>query len=80
MPGHFYEKLRKQYRDTQSVPFMLDETRKPLLPETKKLKKRFFFRKMSHSAENPRSPLCSRNASLLIKVEWDLDTSKLEKK
>ena len=35
MPGQFYEKLRKQFRDTQRVPFMLDKTRKPLFPETK---------------------------------------------
>ena len=27
-PGHLYEKLGKQFRDTQIVPFMLDKTRK----------------------------------------------------
>ena len=26
------KKLRKQFRDAQTVPFMLDNTRKPLLP------------------------------------------------
>ena len=37
-PARFYEKLRKQFRDTQRVPFMLDETRKPIFTqlETKK--------------------------------------------
>ena len=32
-PGRFYEKLRKQFRDAQRVPFMLDETRKPVFPQ-----------------------------------------------
>ena len=36
MPGHFYEKLRKQFRDTQRMPFMLDQTRKPLFPQMEK--------------------------------------------
>ena len=52
MPRRFYEKLRKQFRDTQRVPFMLDKTRKPLFAETIFEKTIFFFRKMSHSAEN----------------------------
>ena len=43
MPGHSYEKLRKQYQDTQNVPFILDKTRKPLISETKNLKKLAFF-------------------------------------
>ena len=33
----------------------------------------------THNAENPSSPLCSQNVSLLVKIEGDLDTSKLEK-
>ena len=33
--GRFYEKLRKQFRDTQRVPFMLDKTWKPFLPNWK---------------------------------------------
>ena len=31
-PGRIYEKLIKQFPDTQKVPFMLDKTRKPLFP------------------------------------------------
>ena len=30
-PERIYEELRKQFRDTQRVPFMLDKTRKPLV-------------------------------------------------
>ena len=37
-----YEKLRKQFRDTQRVPFMLDKTRKPLFPQLETKKKHFF--------------------------------------
>ena len=29
-PGRIYEKLRKQFQDRQSVPFILDKTRKQL--------------------------------------------------
>ena len=61
-PGSFYEKLTKPFRDTQRVPFMLDKTRKPRFPQLEKFLKQnliFFFRKMSDSAENPSSPLCS---------------------
>ena len=32
-PGRIYEKLRKQFRDTQSVPFKLGRTQKPLFPK-----------------------------------------------
>ena len=32
-PGRIYEMFRKQFRDTQMVPFMLDKTRKPLFPQ-----------------------------------------------
>ena len=58
MPERFYEKLRKQFRDTKRVPFMLDKTRKQLFPllETKNFFEKnqiFCFRKMSHSAKNP---------------------------
>ena len=50
------DKLRKQFRDSQRVPFMLDKTRKPLFAQlgTKThsfLKNWVFFRKMSHAAE-----------------------------
>ena len=31
--GPTYEKLRKQFRDTRRVPFMLNKTRKPLFPQ-----------------------------------------------
>ena len=31
-PERIYEKPKKQFRDTQRVPFMLDKTRKPLFP------------------------------------------------
>ena len=34
--GRIYEKLRKQFRDTQG-PFMLDKTRKPLFPQVGKI-------------------------------------------
>ena len=55
-PGPIFEKLRKQFGDTQKVPFMLDKNRKPLFPQLKQkgtfiLTSIFFFRKMSHSAE-----------------------------
>ena len=55
-PGRIYEKLRKKFRDTQRVPFMLDKNRKALFPQlgTKKHFKKlqiFLFQKMSHSAE-----------------------------
>ena len=57
MPGRFCEKLRKQFQDTQKVPFVLDKTRKPLFPNWKPKtffeKKKDFFQ-MSHSAENPK--------------------------
>ena len=61
----FIKKLRKQFRDTQGVPFMLDKSRKPHFPqlETKKKKIRFFFQKMSHSAND-----CKRVTL------WDLST------
>ena len=32
-PEGIHEKLRKQFRDPQRVPFMLDKTRKPLFPQ-----------------------------------------------
>ena len=54
-PGRISEKLRKQFRDTQSVPFILDKSRKPLFLRTKNdIQKQsdFFSRKMSHSAKN----------------------------
>ena len=41
-PGRDYEKLKKQFRDTQRVPFMLDKTRKPLFPQ---LEMNFFEKK-----------------------------------
>ena len=41
-PALIYEKLTKQFRDTQRVPFMLDKTRKPLFPIWEQ-KKTFFF-------------------------------------
>ena len=40
-PGRIYEKLRKQFRNTQRVPFMLDKTQKPLFPNWEQ-KKTFF--------------------------------------
>ena len=30
--GRIHENLRKQFQDTQRVPFMLDKTRKQLFP------------------------------------------------
>ena len=51
MPKTFHEKLRKEFRVTQRVPFMIDKYRKPLFPqlETKKTifdeKFRIFFLK-----------------------------------
>ena len=56
-PGRFYEKLRKQFRDTQRVHFVLDKTPNHFSPTGNKScfffwkKSHFFFRKMSHSAE-----------------------------
>ena len=54
MPGRFYEKLKKEFREAQRNPFMLDKTREQLFPNWKQ-KKHFFkkysisiFRKMSH--------------------------------
>ena len=41
-PGRIYEKLRKQFRDTQRVPFMLDKTLFHFSPTGNK-KKTFFF-------------------------------------
>ena len=41
----FHEKLRKQFRKTQGVPFMLHKTRKPLSD---------FFSEISQNAENPK--------------------------
>ena len=46
-PGRIFEKLRKQFRVTQKVPFMLGKNRKPLFPQlgTKNMffeKTRFF--------------------------------------
>ena len=32
-PGRIYEKLWKQFRDTQRVHFMLDKSQKPLFPQ-----------------------------------------------
>ena len=40
-PGRIYEKLRKQFRDTQRVPFMLDKTRRLLFSPTGNKKKHF---------------------------------------
>ena len=34
--ARIHEKLRKQFRDPQMAPLMLDETRKPLFPNLKK--------------------------------------------
>ena len=57
--GRIHEKLWKHFRDTQSVPFMLDMTGKSLFPDWEQNKIWFFFWKffwkktseMSHSAE-----------------------------
>ena len=79
-----FKKLRKQFRDTQRVPFMLDNTRKPLFPQ---LEKKFFlgkkfkffsFRKSRIVPTTLRSPLCSQNVSFLVKVQG-FDKNKLEK-
>ena len=67
-PGSFYEKLRKQFQDTQSVPFMLDKTRKLLFPllETKKV---FSLGKCRIMSKTLRGPLCSQDFSFQVKVE-----------
>ena len=43
-PGRIFEKLRKQFRNTQRVPFMLEQNRKPLFPQ---LGKNIFLKKTS---------------------------------
>ena len=43
MPGRFYEKLKKQFREAQRNPFMLDKTREQLFPNWKQ--KKHFFKK-----------------------------------
>ena len=54
-PGRIYEKLRKQFRDTQRVPLILDKTPKLLIPRLRTKKHFFFVRKMSHSAEKSKA-------------------------
>ena len=44
-PGRIHEKLWKQFRDTQSVPFMLDMTGKSLFPTGNKKNWKFFSKK-----------------------------------
>ena len=51
MTIRFNGKLRKQFRDTQRVSFMLEKTRKPPFPNWDQ--KNFFWEK-SHSVENPK--------------------------
>ena len=62
MPRCIHEKLWKHFRDTQSVPFMLDMTGKSLFPTGNKKNFEHFFKKTfliflkktsktSHSAE-----------------------------
>ena len=54
-PGRNYKKLKKQSRDTQTVPFKLDKTRKTRFLQVGTKKKRFsfyfFLSEKSHSAE-----------------------------
>ena len=58
----------------QRVLFMLDKTRETTLPGNKFFltQQVFFFRKMSHSAEKPRSPLCLQNQLFQVKIEGGL--------
>ena len=41
-PGRIYEKLRKQFRDTQRVPSILGKTRSPLFPQLENWKQKKF--------------------------------------
>ena len=76
--GRFYEKLREQFQDTQRVPLMLDETGKPLFADWKQKNSDFFFRKMSHSAENPKESSILAKRFLSRKSRRGID-EKLEK-
>ena len=55
---------KKQFRDTQRVPFMYDKTRKPLFPQLETFFSKnvfFLFSKMSHIAENTeQSPMLAK--------------------
>ena len=60
---------------------MLGKTRKPLFPqlETKKNIFNFFFRKLSHSAENPKGSSMLAKRFVSSKSRGGFDKNKLEK-
>ena len=75
MPRNFYEKLKKQFRNTQRVPFMLDKARKHLFPNWKKT----FSRKLLHSAENPEESSMLAKRFVSGKIPRGFDLKKLKK-
>ena len=69
------EKLKKQFRDTQRVPLMLDKTRQPLSARLE-TKKNILLEK---STKNPKKSSMLAKRSISSRSRRGFDENKLEK-
>ena len=67
-PGRIYEKLRKQFRDTQRVPLILDKTPKLLIPRLRTKKQFFSFGKCHIAPKKVKRALLDLSRYILLQI------------